>query len=257
MPDKSRSQKRKSQYEEFISQFSANTESKTLRNAGEKLGKLWDDVKVYMDPEKPVEIDRKKLQSFLDQYVSIADSFASVTDDKERQALQKLRKIMGKDIRIINSALKQKNKDTFNLQEIFDNSRSIMVKVDEKAIETKGGAVNSRMHIKVDKDNIDGYFTVHNEPYDFNKVVKNIAISVAGEDKDCQNFVRFLYNTKIVGKKYPSAFMNQFMMEAKEHMKWNVGMTVNSDVIKTKYESNTDYRNAFVVALSEDIRKFP
>ena len=254
-----KSQKRKSQYEAYIQQFMDSKESVNIRNAGAKLNNLWNDMKGYMDPENPVEVDRKTLTGFLNKYVSVADKLAKDIPDKDKEKVTKLRKIMAKDIRTINTALSQKDKETFNLQSIFDKSRSILVKVDPDTIENKGGMLNSRMHIKTDGEGekIDGYFTVNNEPYDGTREQRNIIKSVAGNDKDCMAFVLYLVMPQQDKKgKYRSTFIENFMNDFNTHGNFDVGMKMDIDTVKSMYSSDEQYENTYSSCINLDIQSY-
>ena len=264
MPKVARSKKRKTQYEEFIAQFKDNAENKNLREAGEKLGKLWDDVKKYMDPENPVEIDRNRLHGFLQRYVNIADSLATNIPDKDKEVVFKLRKIMAKDIRIINAALNQRGKDKFNLQTIFDNSRSIVVKVDPKEIEKTAGNTNIRMHIhatalQADGEQTvkDGFFTIHNEPYSFANEKDKIATSIAGDDKDLKEFVSFLIGTDRTNrKKYYSDFTSILISDFNIRRQFDTGLDIDSNLIKSLYSSDEDARRTYANAIRTTLQKY-
>ena len=260
MPD-SRSKKRKTQYEAFIEQFMDTKESENIRNAGAELAAFWNDIKKYLDFENPdnAEIDKKKLREILLRYVNIADRLATNIPPKDRAKVAKLRKIMGKDIKVINDALKDPEEKTYRLWELFDKSRATQIEIDENEIVKSGGALNSRMHIttKVDGTKLDGYFTVESKPYSPSAEKLAIFKNVSGDDEDKWKFVSYLMN---VDKKkfsdgkfhHVSTFIDTYMKCRAEQIKCDLGRRVRSTEIRAMYATDKDYRKTFADCIKHD-----
>ena len=218
MPEK-RIQKRKRQYAGYIADLAKLIDSEAYRKTITDLGKLMEDMEKYMDPDNPLPVDRATLNSFLQRYLEISDKLADFfptednsSDDgwKKIDEFEKMRKVIGKDIRIINSALKNKNIKEFSLIDIFEQSRSITVQIDPDKVEKAGAHLNTRLHIqtKYGDKTVDGFFTVHQKPFNYAVEKEKLVKDVAGDDDLVRSFVYYLLEQK---GKLQSKMYNDFI----------------------------------------------
>ena len=263
MPEK-RIQKRKRQYAGYIADLAKLIDSEAYRKTITDLGKLMEDMEKYMDPDNPLPVDRATLNSFLQRYLGISDRLADFfpkednsSDDgwKKIDEFEKMRKVIGKDIRIINSALKNKNIKEFSLIDIFEQSRSITVQIDPDKVEKAGAHLNTRLHIQTmygDKA-VDGFFTIHQKPFNYAVEKENLVKDVAGDDDLVRSFVYYLLEQK--GKKL-SKLAVEYISNQSERFARDLPSTNDAIAISVRYKDEQSYLRAFQNALKADFQNY-
>ena len=177
--EEKRSEKRLNQYRSFLEEVSSG-DYDFKPGVILELGKLLDDMEPFLKNGKTALLSYDGMNRLMKRYVKLQKEMESGEGKEYREypAYRKFRQVMSKDIRMMYQTLKE-NKDLsdeekktlrFSLVDIFEKSRAVTVKVDEKTVQKVGGAQSSRLHIKAEETDgkkVDGYFTIHEEPFDF------------------------------------------------------------------------------------------
>ncbi|MCR5632303.1 MAG: hypothetical protein K6F60_02305 [Eubacterium sp.] len=201
-----RADKRNKQYKEFLKKFSGVQMDLEDIKSFRELGSLLDYMAPYLELNSKKTMSYNELKETTDKYSSIIRKMDEAQNSvfSKNPAYAKFRIVMSKDLRTLYDVLKadekltpeEKAKKSYHLGEIFEQARSITVEVDEKNIERKGGNLSSRLHIKAnDFDNkpIDGYFTIHEKPFDAEERLNELADSVVGNDDFVlHEFIKYL-----------------------------------------------------------------
>lgn len=258
MPKKGeRSEKRRKKYEEL---------QKTLNNTGirrwEKLSEqereglqnikdLVTRMAEYTDPEKPRRITREEMEDLVKEYQKTLSSMEKMESFHDRDDFKKLRRIMGKDMKVFYDALSQKkDQQEFDIVDLYDASRSLLVEVDEKTIEKTGGNISQRLHIQTKDENgndIDGYFTVHEEPFVYDEQMEKLTGSLVTDGQMDKEFVRYLVEYE---------FEEQGQTEL---CKLRTKYTKNTDKtgeIAATYRSHAAYRKGIRKTIGADIKNY-
>ena len=201
MPGKqNRSEKRRQQYRELSEGFSAVVEKDTETDKKDRetlklLDNLIKNVSNFTDPKAPQKATRRDLQSFYVQYSNVLNRFKDMKRYKDLELFKKLRRLMGKDMKMFHDKLRENpSVQEFDVVDIYDTSRSMTVEVDEKTITTEGGNLSKRLHIVTKDENgkkIDGYFTIHDKPFDYISELDTLAASIEA-DEPVKGFVKYL-----------------------------------------------------------------
>ncbi len=203
-----RSVKRKKQYKEFLEKLQAvEYKDDEIKQILSDFDKLLKDMSPYLEPGNQKYITYHQLEAFANRYRNTQNKLEENNRRMFRDdpAYMKFRIVMSKDLRTFRDILQEdadlseeeKNKPIYNLEEIFEKSRSITIQVDEKTIETKGGALSQRLHVvtkDIDGNKIDGFFTIHEKPFDEEQMLKELAESFTDGEKDPEviEFAKYL-----------------------------------------------------------------
>ena len=91
MPTRTRSEKRKEQYSDFVKNLMNVLENRKAKKALQDLGNLMNEMGEYMVPGEDKTVTRDQLNDFMKRYVEIANKIAdnqSINDEKELKKLQ-------------------------------------------------------------------------------------------------------------------------------------------------------------------------
>ncbi|MBR4580308.1 MAG: hypothetical protein IKO32_03650 [Lachnospiraceae bacterium] len=252
--------KRRQQYRTFLEQLDKVEMLQNEKGYLNELGKLMDDMAPYTTAQNPKLLSYNELENFLKKYIEIQNNLESVENKviSGAEAYKKFRLVMSKDIRTIHDALsknanlseEEKKTARFNLVNIFEEARAVTLTVDEKSIEKEAGNVNKRLHIKTKGPNgeeIDGYFTVHEKPFNFieekDKLIKEFTGS---ENPMIQAFGKYLLFENEFAK--PTISYTMMLHQSKGD--------VDPEVVRTAFESPEKYFTEFKRYLQADLKKF-
>ena len=245
-----RSKKRIEQYTGYVMSLMDTTDSKETREALADLGRLMDDMSPYMDPDRKKRIERENLMGFYTKYVSIASRLANHAPEKD-ESFQKLKKIMGKDIKLINDALTKTDNKTFDLPGLFEQARAMHVTINDENLEKKGGITNTRIHIQTQNEGakVDGYFTEHEVPFDFEKETSKLYKQLAGNDPDKIRYIKYLVNHDDTR----SSFFKQYGTDKVKLQKADIQIYPDWQSISSLYRSDESFEWSYQSALMSDI----
>ncbi len=254
MPTKTRSEKRKEQYSDFVKNLMNVLENKKAKKALQDLGNLMNEMGEYMVPGEDKTVTRDQLNDFMKRYVEIANKIAdnqSINDEKE---LKKLQKIMGKDIKVFYEALSDSNAQSFNLAALFDQSRSIMINADSDNVTAIGGVTNTRLHIKSNdgEKEIDGFFTEHVKPFDEAEEKMAVIDQVAEGDEDIRKFLSYLFTLK----QRNSEFLIQYATDQKVYDGYNMAVSVDKIGARMLYPDDKAFLEKYTKALKDSADRY-
>ena len=250
--------KRREQYRKFLEELEKAKIAENVRKPFRDLGQLFDDLRPYMD-ENAKQLSYNELKGFLDRYITVQNDMEDFANRElgDNAAYHKFRLVMSKDIRTIhdvlvkNEALSEEEKQNarFSLKDIFEESRAITVTVDEKDIERKGGNLSKRLHIVTkgpDGEPLDGYFTIHEKPYDMPAEIEKHVNDFAGNEKPhISNFVRLLF----YGTEKGRASGTSSMLKKKERH-------YRPYDVREAFKNKKEYVDSVRKAVKQDLRSY-
>ncbi|MCR5625561.1 MAG: hypothetical protein K6G11_10090, partial [Lachnospiraceae bacterium] len=228
-----------------------NTQDGNIKAAFESYDAVGALLQTYADRQKR-EISRNQVESILKVLVKASNTFdkcdVNNMNEVEHETFKKMRKLISKDIKVIYDALNSnKDKENFNLNEVFEQSRGLNVKIQNKDLEKVGNSVSNRIHIVARDFNgksIDGYFTAHDpENSGFNAVNKFIEAQ-ANDDVVKRDVLKFLLNKD-------SEYTKKFNSVTKEKLK----LKKPDDVIAL-FKSKEELEKTFKKPLENDFKAF-
>ena len=248
-----KSEKRREQYRLFL-KYMGMEGSDFKPDVLKKLGKLIDDMEPYLTSQNTKLISYTQLREIRRRYMDIQKEMENGNQLRYTgyPSYKKFRQVISKDILMLNEAIKsQKNVDdknapVINLVDIFEKSRSITINVNENDIEVDGGMLSSRLHIKASdaKGNpVDGYFTKHEEPFNFNVAFDDYCTKLAGGDEDIKAFLKHIL--------YPSNDINDCSVIIRNQLMKDYACRRN--IIISSFSSPRDYFRTFQNALENDL----
>ena len=256
MPGPKRGEKREKQYKEIITNIKKNS-LYANRKSLEQVSKTLDEMTPYLDINAPKMIPRETLKKICEEYTHALSAMEDYWSGKHEVARQKisdykhyvkLRRIMSKDIHTFERLLLDENKNEFDLVEAMEQSRSVTITIDEKNKEKAlGGVASNRIHIK--NDNVDGYFTVHDKPYDIDEKLGEVKDTYGGDNEIAKQFLDYLLRPDKEGS-FTSLVGMQF--EEKNAEVWHSDTAATS----MKYNSMKDYEDDYSENLEMDIDNF-
>ncbi len=249
-----RAQKRKDQYLSFLDKLKNTSPSQRDEEYLKKLSDFTKDLFPYLELENKKKISRKDLSSMFNRYVELENEFDSLTPRLlNDNSFQKFRTMMGKDTRMIHNALQKSDVEEYDLTEIFDQSRAQIIDLSGQTTDKAGANMSQRIHIKEPEE---GYFTAHEEPFNYikerGKIVKNISgldmydETLKPDDKMRAAVINYLLT--------PQGKISPLMKDFYE----NLGANPNADssFIGAQFASIADYQQAYSEILNESCEHF-
>ena len=207
-----RSEKRKIQYDKFLREIGNANLTLKGREVFNKLGQLFTEMGDLLDSGKRAEVTYAELENLVKRYSEIQNEMESeeLKDFVNHDSYRKFRLVMSKDLRTMYNVLQEnrnlseeeKQNRKFSLVDIFEESRAVTLNIDGKILDVKAGAQNTRIHIKT--DDRDGFFTVHEEPFEAQKIYSRIMedfCKPVGTGHELKVFADYLLNKKTKGNK--------------------------------------------------------
>ena len=249
MPEK-RIEKRKRKYLDYISLLKAT--GLTPKQAGDMddFSRLLSSLDQYMDPENPKKIDKVTFAQVLNKYVAFQKKLESFEpSDAGKNVYEKFRKALAKDIRLFYKAIDNSDEDEFDLQDLFEQSRSVTLKVNEEDINKNGGYLSSRIRINMvspEGQHMDGYFTPHTEFLTFKDELKTVFDEVSGNDPVKRDFFAYVLD---VNSKNKSKLLTKYEICGEL-------LEDNALHVRSKFKSRNNYIRSFKKALIEDLQNY-
>lgn len=253
-PDLKRAEKRKGQYLSFLDRLKDNLPGEKDAAYFKKLSDFTKDLFPYLEVENKKKISRNELSSLFNRYVELENGLDELTPQlQEDPGFQKFRTVMGKDIKMIHNVLENSNAEEFDLTEVFDQSRSVTVELNNNDIEMAGANMSSRFHIK---DPEDGYFTAHEKPFVLEEEKKKLVYDIVGADINSELSPDDEVRVAVIDYLLTSKGRNTSKFWSEYKNKSGSVHQAGSDYIVSGYGSLDDFKNDFSYILDRDMTRF-
>ncbi len=249
MPEK-RVVKRKRKYLDYISTLkSAGLTPEQAKDMDDFLN-LLSSLDQYMDPDNPKKIDKITFARALNKYVDFQKKLESFEPANASKTIyEKFRKTLAKDIRLFYNAIDNSDEDEFDLQDLFEKSRSVTLKLNEEDIQRKGANLSNRIRINMvspEGKQMNGYFTPHTELLTIQDELNEVYDEVSGNDPVKRNFIAYVLNvTAERQSKVNNVFerCGEFLFDNALH-------------VRSKFQNRQKYIRPFKKALEEDLKDY-